>query len=218
MIRLQYKGRIHKAKFTLRSLRYIITDQAARRFPGLQRRWLFPTEGLPIADAASEDLPLPSALVEAPLPVTLQKLGISHPQPLQLTDHIYTLIGGTFVTGWAGAMIKDGLLLTTRPQHNWVSAVRARPYRIRGLPAERPYFNLMAPIPARGHIFHWLFNSILPLAAFLNSGKADAGLGLIVNRERSQFQQITIAFLQARYGIAAIEPVAEDEAVLVPNL
>ena len=65
MVSLQYKGRIHKSKFTMRSLRYILSDQAARLFPALQRRWLLPVESRPIAEAASGDCPLPSATVDA---------------------------------------------------------------------------------------------------------------------------------------------------------
>src|SRR5215469_8878515 len=169
MVSLQYKGRIHKAKFTMRSVRYILSDQAARAIPALQRRWLLPVEAQPIAVAAKSDLAIPAAAVETPFPDCLTKLGIPRPEPLQLIDHFYSL-DDTIVSGWAGAMIKDGLLLAVRPQPNWVSALRARPHRLRRLPAARPYYNLMAPIPARGHIFHWLFDSIAPLFTFLESG------------------------------------------------
>ena len=64
MVSLQYKGRIHKSKFTMRSLRYILSDQAARLFPALQQRWLLPVESRPIAEAACGDCPLPSARVD----------------------------------------------------------------------------------------------------------------------------------------------------------
>lgn len=217
MVSLQYKGRIHKAKFTLRSLRYIVSDQAARAFPALQRRWLLPVESRPICEAALSDFPMQSAIVAFPLPDPLAKLGLSHTVPLQLTDHVYTL-SDVFVTGWAGAMIQDGLLLTVRPQHNWVSALRAVPYRVRSLGAEIHYFNLLAPIPARGHIFHWLFNSILPLIAYLESEEHCASLGLIVNGRRSAFQDLTIDYLIYKYGIKTIEPVQQNEAVRVPLL
>ncbi len=217
MVSLQYKGRIHKSKFSMRSLRYILSDQAARLFPALQRRWLLPVESRPIAEAASGDCPLPSATVDAALPSLYRELGIELPAPLQLTDHIYSL-DDVLVTGWAGAMIKDGLLLTIRPQHNWVAALRAYPHRLRTLPSERAYFNLMAPIPARGHIFHWLFNAMVPLLAFLESGACESGLGLIVNAGQSEFQKLCIGYLKARYRITAIEPVAQHEAVFVPRL
>ncbi len=217
MVSLQYKGRIHKSKFTMRSLRYVLSDQAARLFPALQRRWLLPIESRPIADAASEDATLPSAVVDAELPSLYGKLGIAHAGPLQLTDHIYSL-EDVLVTGWAGAMIKDGLLLTVRPQHNWVSALRAHPHRVRALPCDRAYFNLMAPIPARGHIFHWLFNAMVPLLAFLESGGRGSSLGLIVNAAPSEIQDRSIDYLKARYGITAVEPVGQHEAVHVPYL
>jgi len=217
MVSLQYKGRIHKAKFTMRSLRYILSDQAARAIPALQRRWLLPIESQPAASAAVEDFPIPSVTVEAPYPGCLTKLGIAFPRPLHLTDHVYSL-DDTIVTGWAGAMIKDGLFLANRPQPNWVSALRARPHRLRMLSGERAYFNLMAPIPARGHIFHWLFDAILPLIAFLEARGGGAKLGLVVNAVRSEFQDITLAYLKARYGLTAIEPLAQHEAVRVPHL
>ncbi len=44
-----------------------------------------------------------------------------------------------------------------------------------------PDFNLMAPIPARGHIFHWLFESVVPLLA---SRKRGARPGLGADRQR----------------------------------
>ena len=217
MVSLQYKGRIHKSKFTMRSLRYILSDQAARLFPALQERWLLPVESRPIAEAASGDCPLPSAPVDAALPDLYAALAIAAPKPLQLTDHIYS-VDDVLVTGWAGAMIKDGLLLTVRPQHNWVAALRAHPHRLRTLPGDRPYFNLMAPIPAKGHIFHWLFNAMVPLLAYLESGKCDAGLGLIVNAAESEIQRRSIDYLKEHYGISVIVPVAQHEAVRVPHL
>ncbi len=216
MVFLNYKGRIHRGKFTARSIRYILSDQAARLFPDLQRRWLLPVDSQPIAEAATAVSTLPTTAVDAQTPKCFDKHGISHPRPVQQTHHIYS-VDDAIVTGWAGAMIKDGLLLTVRPQHNWVSSLRARPHRMRKLPGSLQYFNLMAPIPARGHIFHWLFDSILPLMSFLESGRGAKDLGLIVNAEQSEMQRRTIDFLQAHYGIKAIEPVGEHEAVFVPH-
>ncbi len=217
MVSLQYKGRIHRGKFTARSIRYILSDQAARLFPALQRRWLLPVESLPIAEAAREVFPFPSAVIEAGLPECHTALGISWPRPVQQIRRVYS-VDDVVVTGWAGAMIKDGLLLTVRANHNWVSSLRAHPHRLRTLSAGRTYFNLMAPIPARGHMFHWLFNSIVPLIAFLESGQAGADLGLIVNAAQSEIQMRTIGFLKERYGVSAIEPVAENEALSVPHI
>ena len=217
MVSLQYKGRIHKSKFTMRSLRYILSDQAARVFPALQRRWLLPVESRPIAEAASGDCPLPSATVDAALPELYAALGLSAPEPLQLTDHVYSL-EDVLVTGWAGAMIKDGLLLTIRPQHNWVAALRAHPHRVRTLPGDRPYFNLMATTPAKGHIFHWLCNAVIPLLAYLESGRRHPGLGLIVNAAESEIQRRSFDYFKERYGVSAIVPVAQREAVRVPHL
>ncbi len=217
MFFLYYKGRIHRGKFTARSIRYILSDQAARIIPALQRRWLFPTEPQPIAEAAREVLPFPSAVIDDGLPEPFRKLGMSFPRPVQHTHRIYS-VDDAAVTGWAGAMIKNGLLLTVRAQHNWVSSLRARPHMLRKFSGNRPYFNLMTPIPARSHVFHWLYDSVLPLVTFLESGLAEKDLGLIVNARQSELQARTIAFLKARYGIEAIEPLAEDEAAIVPHL
>ncbi|MBT3070621.1 glycosyltransferase family 61 protein [Rhodomicrobium sp. Az07] len=217
MVSFQYKGRIHRGKFTARSVRYMLSDQAARLFPTLQRRWLLPVESRPIREVAVDDVALPSVHVEAALPDAYRTLRLIPSTPLQLTDHIYTL-EDVVVTGWAGAMIKDGLLLTVRPQHNWVSGLRARPHRMRALSAERPWFNLMTPVPARGHIFHWLCNYILPLIAFLESGQAGRAPGLLVNANPSPFQERTVAYLKERYGIDAVEALGPDEAATVPRL
>jgi len=217
MVSLQYRGRIYKAKFSMRSIRYILSDQAARAVPALQRRWLFPLESRPLAEAAAEDRAIPSAAVGEPVPECLAKLGIPFPQPLQVTQHVYRL-HDTVVTGWAGAMIKDGFLLELNPGPNWPVQVQARRHRLRALPGTRPYYNLMAPIPARGHIFHWLFESVVPLLAFLENGGRDLGLGLIVNAQRSEIQQLTIDYLKARYGIDALEPLFASDAVYVPDL
>ena len=176
MFSLQYRGRIYKSKFSMRSFRYILSDQAARAFPALQRQWLFPVESRPIAEAAVEHVATPSASIGAPVPECLVKLGIPLPRPLQATQHFYRL-QDTVITGWAGAMMKDGLLLADGPTPNWASHIRARWHRLRTLPAGRPYYNLMSPIPARAHIFHWLFESVVPLLAFLEKEGRDLELG-----------------------------------------
>ncbi|MGO8954094.1 MAG: glycosyltransferase family 61 protein [Rhodomicrobium sp.] len=217
MVSLQYKGRIYKAKFSLRSVRYILSDQAARAVPALQRRWLLPLESRPVEEAAVEDLAIPTAKIAVPVPECLTKLGVSLPQPLQGVQHFYGL-RDTIVTGWAGAMMKDGFLLALHPGPNWTALVRARPHRLRILPGTRPYYNLMAPIPARGHIVHWLFESIVPLLTYLESGGRDLGLGLIVNAVPSGFQRITIGYLKAKYGIDTLVPLGAGDAVQVPDL
>ncbi len=217
MVSLQYKGRIYKSKLSLRSIRYILSDQAARAFPALQRRWLLPVEDRFIGEAAAEDLPIPSPVIDTAVPECLTKLGVTLPQPLQVTQHFYRL-RDTVVTGWAGAMMKDGYLLALHPGPNWTAQVRARRHRLRTLPGARPYYNLMAPIPARGHIVHWLFESVVPLLAFLESGGSDLGLGLIVNAQRSGIQQITLSYFKERYGIDAIEPLGAGDALFVPDL
>lgn len=217
MVSLQYKGRIYKSKFSLRSVRYILSDQAARAFPALQQRWLLPIESRPIGEAADEDLAIPSPVIGVPPPECLTKLGVTLPQPLQITQHFYRLRDAV-VTGWAGAMMKDGFLLALHPGPNWTAQVRARRHRLRILPGTRPYYNLMAPIPARGHIVHWLFESVVPLLTYLETGGRDLGLGLIVNAERSGFQKITLDYFRERYGLATLEPLGAGDAVRVPDL
>lgn len=222
MLFLQYKGRIHRAKFTSRTIRYILSDQAARLFPALQRRWLLPLESSPMTDVAREISSLSSAVIGseaicAELPEAFRKHSYFPPTPAQQTHRVYS-IDDVVVTGWAGAMIKDGRLLTVLPRHNWVSSLRARPHKMRELPSGRSYFNLMASTPARGHVFHRLFDSVLPLVSFLESGRAGNDLGLIVNAAESEIQARAVGFLKQRYGITAIEPLAEDEAVFVPHL
>lgn len=217
MVSLQYKGRIYKSKFSLRSVRYILSDQAARAFPALQQRWLLPVDSRPISEAAFEDLAIPSPVIDDPIPDCLTKLGVSLPQPLQIVQHFYGLRDAA-VTGWAGAMMKDDFLLALHPAPNWTAQVRARRHKLRMLPSTRPYYNLMAPIPARGHIVHWLFESVVPLIAFLECGGRDLGLGLIVNAERSGFQQITLDYFKEKYGIDAVEPLGAGDAAHVPYL
>ena len=175
MFSLQYRGRIYKSKFSMRGIRYILSDRAARAFPALQRRWLFPVESRPMAGAAVENVAIASAKIAAPVPECLVKLGIPLPEPLQTTQHYYRL-QDTVITGWAGAMMKDGLLLADGAEPNWAAHLRARGHRLRTLAPGRPYYNLMAPIPARAHIFHWLFESVVPLLAFLENGGRDLGL------------------------------------------
>ena len=159
----------------------------------------------------------PSAPIGAELPEPFRKLGISFPRPVQQMHRVYS-VDDVVVTGWAGAMIKDGLLLTERPQPNWATSLRARPHKMRELPGSRRYFNLMTPIPARGHMFHWLFDSILPLVSFLESGRAGTDLGLIVNAKLSEIQARTIGFIKERYGITVFEPLDGNEAVFVPHI
>lgn len=218
MVSFQYKGRIHKSKFSIRSLRYAMTDQAARAFPSLQTRWLFPVESTPIESAAVAETILPSMTIEETLPAEMTALGLSlYKSPLRTQFHVYDLLN-VMVTGWAGAVIKDGHLLTTRSKHNWVAALRARPHRIARLDAEVTYFNLMATTTAKGHIFHWLYDAIIPLMSFLESGAGVANIGLLVNRKRTEIQNRTLDFIRHHYGITAIHEVDEQEAAFVPNL
>ena len=164
MFSLQYKGRIHRGKFTSRTIRYILSDQAARLFPALQRRWLLPLEALPIEEAAREVFPFPSAVIEAGLPDCHATLGISWPRPVQQIRQVYS-VDDVVVTGWAGAMIKDGLLLADGAKHNWVSSLRARPYRMRTLSASRFVFQLHDADPGSRPYVPLAFRFDLPLVS-----------------------------------------------------
>ncbi len=169
-----------------------------------------------MADAAHEAYPLQSAVVNLPAPTCFAELGMPVTAPVRQTHTVYSVQDVT-VTGWKGAMIKDGLLLSDYADCNWAAEIRLRPYFTRVLPDGRAYFNLMTSIPARGHVFHWLFDSILPFVAFAESGKAGNDIGLIVNAKLSEIQARTIEFLKTRYPIRAVEPVSEAQAVFVPH-
>lgn len=216
MLALHYKGRIHKGKFSARGLRYIAADQIARLVPALQKRWLFPVESVAIGDAAESAVAFPSIALTTQVPDALAKLGLSLRLPVSITHTAFTLRNVT-VTGWAGAMIKDGKLLTVRPRHNWVSALRPRPYSVRTLPADAVHVNLMAPMTARGHMFHWLYDALIP---FMTAAPAFAAgpVRLLVNAERTSLQNETLAFLARQFPVDGFEPVAEGEAVHVPHL
>jgi hypothetical protein len=105
----------------------------------------------------------------------------------------------------------------SQPQ-NWVSTLRAHPHAERQLASGRIHYNLMSPIPARGHIFHWLCDSLIPLISFLENGGLADRLVPIVNRKPSEIQRQSFAYLAARYGLADIEPLGQHEAAHVPKL
>jgi hypothetical protein len=115
-------------------------------------------------------------------------------------------------------MIREGRLLAVRPQPNWVSALRPRPHRLRRLADGRAYYNLVSPLPARGHIFHWLFDFTLPLIAWLEQDGRDSELTLLVNKERLAFQDAVLGALCRRYPALGLEEVGEAEAVIAPRL
>ncbi len=214
---LSYKGRIHKAKLSGRSLRYIAADQLARHFPGLQRRWQFPVESIPIAEAAETCSAVPTLAVDGPLPDALARILPERRLPVQIVQNVYGLRDVT-VTGQAGAMMKDGRLLAVREHPNWVSGLRPRPHAVRTLSGDRLYYNLVSPMPARGHIFHWLFDFMLPLSGWLEMRMSAEPLTLLVNAERLAFQEASLGVLLSRYPVLALEPVAIADAVVTPRL
>jgi hypothetical protein len=214
---LSYNKRIHKAKLSGRNLRYVLADQLARAFPPLQRRWQFPVESVPIAQAAEGSVTYPTLCVDGSYPPELTRLFPHRHLPAQITQNVFDLRDVT-ITGQAGAMIRQGRLLAVRPQPNWVSALRPRPHRLRKLDSERIYYNLISPLPARGHIFHWLFDFTLPLIAWLEQDGRGAPLSLLVNAERLAFQQEVLDVLLRHYPGLTFEDVGESDAVIVPKL
>lgn len=217
MAKLSYSGRIHKGKLTWRSLRYVAADRLARSIPALQRRWQFPVDSMPIADAAESRVSFPTVAVDGERPAAHLRLFPDRILPVRITQNVFTLRDVT-VTGQAGAMQKDGRLLTVRENHNWAIALRPRPHRLRRLGDGPLYYNLVSPIPARGHIFHWLFDFTLPLVGWLESGKAPRSVTLLVNAERLAFQNAVLDVLLRRYPDLSLEPVAADDAVIAPRL
>lgn len=217
MPKLSYKGRIHRQKFSARSLRYIAADQLARTFPALQRRWMFPVEAVPIAEAASGCQRFDTVTVDGELPPELVHLFPGRKLPIQIAQNVFTLRDVT-VTGQAGAMMRGGKLLAVRGHHNWAISLRPRPFRERQLSPDRTYYNLISPVPARGHIFHWLFDFVLPLITWLEMRSGGEPLTLLVNAERLAFQNLTLDALLALYPCLALEPVGEAEAVTTPHL
>ena len=91
MIRIQYKGRIGGAKFTSRSIVYIVSDLAARLLPPLQRLCQFPVKSQRMEEAAQEVLPIPSLVADAPPPECFAKLGILPACPIQQTHSVYSV-------------------------------------------------------------------------------------------------------------------------------
>lgn len=217
MIRLSYKGRIHKAKLSGRSLRYIAADQLVRAFPALQSRWQFPVEATPIADAAVSRAVFESVVVDGPYPGELARLLPRRKLPVQTRQNVFRLENVT-VTGQAGVMLKDGRLLAVRKNHNWVSSLRPRRHSVRRLAQEPLHYNLISPLPARGHIFHWLFDYTLPLLTWLECRSTPEPLTLLVNAELVPFQKAVLDALLHLYDGLSLESVEANDAVIVPRL
>jgi hypothetical protein len=216
MLKLKYKNRIHRDKFSLRNLRYVLTDQLVRAVPGLQKRWLFPVESTPMRDAASSAESFPArSITETPPEANAQYL--QRPVPIEAVQRVYTF-HNVIVTGQSGALIKDGRLLAMRPKPNWPIALRPRRYKLTPLPGDGLYYVMMPPVPAVGHIFHWLFDYVVPLMTWLESRREAEPVQLIVNGKLSEVQRRCLEVLAENYGLAAPIGLPQNEAFAVSRV
>jgi hypothetical protein len=110
---LSYRSRIHKNKLTWRSLRYVAADQMVRLFPPLRERWLFPTEAVPMAEAAVSAEAYPTCVIETAPPALIAHL-VNRAVPLNATQKVYHFENAVAL-GQSGAMLQDGRLLAVRP-------------------------------------------------------------------------------------------------------
>jgi hypothetical protein len=216
MLKLKYKNRIHKNKFSLRNLRYVLTDQLVRAVPSLQRRWLFPAESTPMREAAIRAerytcYPLTEAAPEACAKY------LQRPLPIETEQCIYTFENVT-ITGQAGALIKDGRLLAMRPKPNWPIALRPRRYTVSHLPDDVLHYVMMPPVPATGHIFHWLYDYVVPLMSWLALRGEGEPVQLIVNGKLTEVQRRCLDALQEIYGLAAPIGLPQDEAFIAKRV
>lgn len=217
MAELRYKSRIHKNKFSFRTIRYALADQLVRLWPRLQRRWLFPTEAVPMREAAERSEIYPTLGIDQPPPPAVERLVKRIDGRLAARQVIHQFSQVT-VLGQSGANIKDGRLLANREHPNWAVSLRPRRLTVRPLPDDRLYYNLITPAPATGHVFHWLFDYVLPFSAWLQRRAGAEPVSPLVNAASTEFQRRTLEFLQPRFGLLAPQPVAQDEAVLVQRL
>lgn len=216
MSTLRYRSRIHKNKFSLRSLRYAAADQAVRLFPALRERWLFPTDAVPMADAAVSALAYPTRTIGiAPPPVIahLVKRGL----PLASTQKVYSFEDAV-VIGQSGALVQQGKLLAVRPNPNWAVSLRPRRYHMTDLPSDRLHYALLPPVPAIGHVFHWLFDYVVPFMTWLELRGTQEPVSPVVNAELTDFQHRTLAFLTERYGLLPAARIGANDAARAPRI
>jgi hypothetical protein len=217
MLKINYKGRIYKSKLSGRTLRYIAADQLARTFPMLQERWAFPLEAVPVETVAETAWSFPTISVHGPYPDVLQKLFPLRRLPVEKQQNVFKL-RDVVVTGHAGAVTKDGYFVCSGAAQMWAQELRPRPYKRRHLRDGRLHYNLLCSATSRGHIFHRLFDSLIPLLTWLESGVDREKLVILVNAELSAFQSATIDAVLRCYPELEIEKVAPDDAVFVPQL
>jgi hypothetical protein len=216
MAKIGYKQRIHKNKLSFRSLRYAAADQAVRWFPALGERWLFPTEAIPMAEAAASALSYDTlTILDAPPPAVARL--VTRPVPFRSLQKVYTFDGATLV-GQSGALIQNGKLLAVRPNPNWAVSLRPRRYDIRTLDSGELHYALTPPAPAIAHVFHWLFDYVTPLMTWLEQRQDKEPVRPIVNARLTEFQRRTLDYLTSRYALLPAVQVAPDEAAFAKRI
>ncbi len=213
---LSYRSRIHKNKLTWRSLRYVAADQMVRLFPPLRERWLFPTEAVPMAEAAVSAEAYPTCVIETAPPALIAHL-VNRAVPLNATQKVYHFENAVAL-GQSGAMLQDGRLLAVRPKPNWAISLRPRRHRLIELPPGRLHYALLPPVPAIGHVFHWLFDYVVPFMSWLEQRPTPEPVSPVVNATPTEFQRRTLDFLTQRYDLLPPVPVGADEAVHAPRI
>ncbi|MBC8050757.1 MAG: glycosyltransferase family 61 protein [Chitinophagales bacterium] len=216
MAKIRYKQRIHKNKLSARSLRYAAADQMVRLFPALRERWMFPVDAVPMAEAAVSAAAFDTLVIDAQPPGPIARL-VKRPTPLKSVQKVYTFHDAT-VIGQSGALIQHGKLLAVRPNPNWAVSLRPRNYARRDLQPGVLHYLLMPPVPAIGHVFHWLFDYVTPFMTWLEERTDREPVQPIVNGKLTEFQRRTLDFLVAHYGLLAPIGVGADEAAFAPGI
>jgi hypothetical protein len=216
-VKFDYKGRIHRNKLSMRTLRYAMADQLVRAWPPLQQRWLFPAEGAWHDEAADAVERFPMNVVNETPPPAVAWLTEGYSLGRGVSQRVYHF-RDAIVTGQAGGVIKDGRFIVSRAKPNWAIALRPRRHRLRALPDDRIYYNLLSPRPALGHIYHWLFDHIAWAALWLGRRSAPGPVGLLINAGGGEFQRKTISFLRQHFSLGEPTVLAANDAVTVRRL
>jgi hypothetical protein len=217
MIHFDYKGRIHRNKLSMRSVRYALTDQLVRLYPPLQERWLFPAEAACLRDIAEHVDCYPMNVVNETPPPAVAWLTEGYSLGRGSSQYVCALRNAT-VTGQAGGIIAGERFVASREKPNWAIALRSRRYKIQALPDDRVYYNLLTPRPAMGHIYHWLFDHIAWATVWLSRRQSAEPVSLLINAGATEFQRKTIQFLCERFSLGEPIALAADEAVTAPRL
>jgi hypothetical protein len=217
MTQFNYKGRIHRNKLSMRSLRYALADQLVRLYPPLQERWLFPAEAAYHREVAELVECYPMNVVTKAPPPAVAWLTDGYKLGRDSNQYACTIRNAT-VTGQAGGVITGGRFVASQAKPNWAIALRPRQHKVRTLPDDRIYYNLLSPRPAIGHIYHWLFDHIAWATVWLSRRQSSDPVSLLINAGATEFQRKTIQFLCERFSLGEPIALAANEAVTVERL